>query len=460
MQSLTARFISTIDKHSLLFSGDAVLVGLSGGPDSVCLLHLLHGVKERFNLKLHAVYVNHNLRPGEVPQEIAFCRELCERLGVTFEVKSIDVAGHQRATGGNRQQAARELRYHAFDEAAFGFQASKICLAHNADDQAETVFMHLVRGSGPQGLSGIPVRRGRIIRPLLEIERSAIEQYLAVSGIGHMVDSSNLKTDYLRNRIRLLLIPELRKLNPNLTDTVTTTTTILQEEERYFDVLVTKTLMKLISRKTGVRVELFLSPLEMMEKVLLRRVLRRVIQETRGIREIGFRHIEGIISLLRDGTAGDRLYLPQGVRVIKGYALLVLTAEKPHILAEYELNPGEEVPLAGAGLVLQARFEQQPDDPGDGKTSVLLDADKLSFPLRVRPRRPGDFFYPSGFGRRKKLQDYFVDEKVPRDERDSVPLLLSEDAIVFVGGLRADERFRPGPDTKNFLRLVIVKGKF
>ncbi len=457
---ITARFISTIERHALIGRGDALLAGLSGGPDSVCLLHLLNIIREQFSLSIHAVYVNHNLRPDEIPLEIKFCRRLCEELALNFILKSVDVTSYRKAEGKNRQEAARELRYRAFDEAASEVNASKICLAHNADDQAETVLMRLIRGSGPKGLSGIPVRRGRIIRPLIEIERSAIDNFLEVNRYDFVVDSSNLKEDYMRNRIRLSIIPELRKLNPNLLDSIRSTTLILQEEERYFEVLVTKTLMKLISRKSASRIELFLSPLEMMEKVLLRRVLRRAIDETKGVRGIGFGHIEDIISLIKSGSAGDRIYLPKGIRVIREYAILTITCDLPVRIADYELNAGDEVAVVGAGVVLKASLGEEAGDPGDGKSSVLLDADKITLPLRIRPRQPGDCFYPHGFGKRKKLQDFFDDEKIPRDERDSVPLLLSGQDIVFVAGHRSDDRFRPGPDTKKFLRLVIVKGKF
>lgn len=460
ISDITARFISTIERHAMLSSGDILLAGLSGGPDSVCLLHLLTIVKEKFKLGIHAVYVNHNLRPDETPAEIEFCNSLCEKLGVPFILKSIDVISYRKAEGINNQEAARELRYRAFDEAVFEVKASKLCLAHNADDQAETVFMRLIRGSGPRGLSGIPVKRGIIIRPLIEIDRSAIENFLETNRLDYVVDSSNLKTDYLRNRMRLSLIPEIKKLNPGLLHAITTTASILQEEERFFEVLVTKTLMKLISRKTASRIELFLSPLEMMEKVLLRRVLRRAIDETRGVRGIGFGHIEDIISLIKAGKAGDRLYLPKEIRVIREYAIMTITSDVPVKIADYELNAGGEIAVVGAGVVLKASHGEDEGDPGDGKSSVLLDADKITLPLTIRARRPGDFFYPSGFGKRKKLQDFFVDEKVPRDARDSIPVLLSGNDIVFIAGHRADERFRAGPHTKNFLRLVIVKGKF
>ena len=167
-----------------------------------------------------------------------------------------------------------------------------------------------------------------------------------------------------------------------------------------------------------------------------------------------------MIGLIKNGKPGDRIYLPKGLRVIKGYAVLTLTSEEPVRISEYLLRPEDEVAVVGAGVVIRASLEDFPDQTGDGRASVLLDAERLTLPLTIRARRCGDFFYPHGFGKRKKLQDYLVDEKVPRDERDSIPVVVSGSDIVWVAGYRSDERFRPSADTKKYLRLVIVKGKF
>jgi len=450
----------TILKNSLLAQGDSVLVGFSGGPDSACLLYLLHALKETYQLQIRALYINHNLRPVEVPNEIEFCRKFCEGLGIPFIVESIDVISYCKEHSKNRQEAARELRYQVFGKAAAESGANKIALAHNGDDQAETLFMRLVRGAGPAGLSGIPIKRDSIIRPLLEIGRQEIEMFLTSRNIVPVTDSSNLKEVYFRNMIRLRLMPMLKQVNPSLLQSLSHTMEILREEERYFEILVTKTLMKLISRKAQKRIELFLSPLEAMETVILRRVLRRAISETEGLKGIGFLHIEDIIALIKNGQSGDRIVLPRNIRVIKEYALLVITSEEPVRIAEYMLDlPGKAV-IVNAHHVVTAEVEEKSVVFGDGKLSVLLDAEKMKFPLMVRPRRPGDYFYPIGFGRKKKLQDFFVDMKVPRDERDSIPVVVSGDDIVWVAGYRADDRFKVTEATKKFVRLGIVQGKF
>jgi tRNA(Ile)-lysidine synthase len=456
---LEVRVAAAIASAGMLAGGESVLIGLSGGPDSVCLLHLLYRLKDRFGLTLHAVYVDHNLRPDETPAEREFCRDLCERMGVNFAVKSVDVSSFAKGKKLNKQEAARALRYKAFEEAAIELKADKIALGHNADDQLETVVMRFLRGAGPRGLSGMPAKRGMIIRPLIGVERGDIERFIREGNIPFVVDSSNTGTDYFRNRIRRKLVPVMRQLNPSIADTVADTVSILQEEERYFDLIVTKTLMKMISRKTAERIELFLAPMEIMDKAILRRVLRRAIEETDSLRGMSFAHIEDIIGLVKNAPSGARLFLPRGIRVIKEYALIILTSEKPVRIDEYELSPPSEVAIRGAGMVIRAEVGDRAGDFGDGRSQVLLDAGAMELPLRIRRRARGDFFFPMGFGRRKKLQDFFVDAKVPRDERDRVPIVVSGNDVVWIAGHRADERFRVKEDTKKFLRLSILKGK-
>ncbi|MEK6529037.1 MAG: tRNA lysidine(34) synthetase TilS, partial [Nitrospirota bacterium] len=273
------------------------------------------------------------------------------------------------------------------------------------------------------------------------------------------VDSSNLKTDYLRNWIRHKIMPELKKKNPDLIKAIGRASDILRDEDAYLETIVNKTLMRLISRKSSNTVELFLGPLETMEKPILRRILRRVIDGTEGLRGMSFINIEDIISLINEGRAGDRLYLSKSVRAVKEYSLIVITSEAPVKIAEYELQPPCKVVIREAGAVIEALFEEESRVPGDGKSSVLLDAGVLDFPLKIRPRANGDFFFPSGFGKKKKLQDFFVDEKVPRDDRDKIPIVLSGNDIVWIAGYRADERFGVTGKTEKNLRLIISKTK-
>jgi tRNA(Ile)-lysidine synthase len=466
--NIVAKTKNTILKYSMLTRGDSVLAGLSGGPDSVCLLVILGRLTEHFGINLYASYVDHGLRPGETPGEIDFCKDLCLSLNVPFSVKYIDVKSFVKTHGLNKQEAARELRYKALDEAAHAAGAGKIALGHTADDQTETVIMRLLRGAGTLGLSGIPPVRKNIIRPIIGIERKEIERFLDGEQIGYLIDSSNMEDKYMRNRIRRTVIPALKGLGPDVPITIARTADLFREEDNYFELQATQALMKLISRKTDTAIELLILPLERMDKALVRRIIRRAVSAVDGLRGIGFIHIEALLELVKSGHSGDRIYLPRGVRAIKGYSTLTITSDHAAVVETQTLEAPGEVVIREASMVLNctsleireltaidplplARWESK---GGGGRHEAVFDAAKVSFPLQIRSRRPGDYFYPFGFGKRKKLQDYFVDEKVPRDLRDSIPLLFSNKELVWVVGYRTDERYRVD---KNTVKALILK---
>ncbi len=459
----------TVKKNSMLSSGDSVLIGLSGGADSVSLLKALAGnfFREALDLTLHAIYIDHGLRPDETPAEIEFAKKIAEANGVeSFFTEKIDVLAYAEKERLGKQEAARALRYETFETYANRLGAGKIALGHTADDQVETFFMRLLRGSGAKGLRGIPpVRRTKskktIIRPLIETTRPEIEEFLAMSSTSFIQDPTNLKRDYERNRIRHDLIPVLKKFNPNLTETIARTTRILADEDRYFESAVLKALMRLMRKKTDEEAELFMVPLESMEIALLRRTLRMVLELVKGLRGLDFGHIEDIIELIKKGGPGDSLDLPHGIRAVKKYATLLITSKPPVEIGDCGITVPGSITIPETGAVITASlFEkfEKPDVPNidNDRHRVVLDADKTGFSLVVRGRREGDFFQPLGFWGKKKLQDLFVDEKVPRDERGGVPVVTTSGGeVVWVAGLRGDERFKVDPDTKKFLVLKI-----
>ncbi|MCE5312654.1 MAG: tRNA lysidine(34) synthetase TilS [Nitrospiraceae bacterium] len=456
--NIDQQFLATITKYSMLSQGDHVLVGLSGGPDSTCLLHLLKRQGENFNISVSAIYIDHCLRPDETPDETRFCKELCSSLGIPFRSVQIDVKAYAQQSRLNLHEAARELRYKAMQQHALEINAGRIALGHNADDQAETILMRLLRGTGPSGLSGIPPVRGNIIRPLIETSRDDIMNSLNEMNQNFVIDSSNLKDVYTRNRIRSSVMPAMKRINKSFLSVLQRTTEIFRDEERYFEIQVTKSLMTLIRSKTDSRIELLLVPLESMHTAMLRRIIRRAVDETRDLRGIGFMHIEDIAKLIKTGSSGDRLYLPGGLRIIKGYSTVIMTSEKPGMLADYIMEAPSEIVIKDASCVISAKhisMDEYKSKTCSANNTAFADAAKVAWPVIIRHRRPGDSFCPLGMTNRKKLQDFFVDIKVPRDERDTVPLITSNNEIVWVAGYRLDNRFKVEKTTESILKFEI-----
>ncbi|WP_297214115.1 MULTISPECIES: tRNA lysidine(34) synthetase TilS [Thermodesulfovibrio] len=456
--SLLEKVEKTVKKYNMISQGDHILVGLSGGPDSVCLLNVLKELSLKFKLKISAAYINHGLRPDEIPGEIQFCQRLCDDLNINFHTKEINVRALAEIEKINIQEAARILRYEALDHISLNIKAHKIAVAHNADDQAETVIMRLLRGAGPAGLGGIPPVRKKLIRPLIEIERSEIEAFLSERQITYLIDSSNKNTKYLRNKIRQNLMPVIKSISPSATRAIVRTAEIMQQENDFINTSVTKALMRLMSRKTDERVELFCNPMEILNIVILRRALRVAIDSVKGLRGIDFDHIEAIIELIKRGKAGDRVYLPKGIRAIKGYSTLIITAEKPKKLSTYMVNEPKDVFISEASLLISIKEFKRDEINyfGDGKNTVVVDAEKIKFPLLIRSRKEGDYFYPFGFGKRKKIQDFYVDEKIPREDRDLIPIIESNGEIILIAGYRLDDRFKISDNTKRCLQIKVI----
>ncbi|MBF0567738.1 MAG: tRNA lysidine(34) synthetase TilS [Nitrospirae bacterium] len=448
------RIKDTIGKYSMLRDGDTIIVGLSGGADSVTLLHVLRGLD--CGLSLCAVYIDHGLRPAETPHEVEFCASLCKGIGVSFCHEQISLPPKIIA---NTQDTLRELRYEILEKIAYERGAVRIALGHNKDDQAETVLLNFLRGSALSGLGGIPPCRGKIIRPLIETTRVDIEKYLDSNGLTFVTDSSNLTQKYKRNKVRLTLLPALKAYNPNIVDTLSRNADIIRDENSYMERVAIKKTMTLISRKSDQRVELFLSPLQTIEKSVLRRVLKTALSSVDTLKGIGAVHIDDIIGLVNNAATGASIRLPKGIRAIKGYSILTITNEdKPVQINTYALNTPGELAVKEAGVVIRATLTDAAEVAPD-RRSIVLDGERLINPLTVRGRCNGDYFYPMGFGKRKKVQDFFVDEKVPKDERDSVPLVYSGGDLVWIAGMRGDERFRPTAETKIFVKLELLQMK-
>lgn len=444
MRALRQRVAATIARHEMIAPGQLVLVGFSGGADSTALLHILKQLGHR----LCACHVHHGLRGEAADAEARQAAAFAASLGVPYGEKRADVRAVAKARKLSLETAAREVRYARLEEAAQEFGADRIATGHTADDQAETVLLNLLRGTGPSGLAGIPPVRGRIIRPLLKITRAEAREYCAAEGLAYCEDRSNLDRRFTRNRIRHDMMPVLRQLQPNLTAALGRLAEIVREEEAYLESL----LPNLEARDGGVRAPL--AELAALPPALLRRLVRRAVAAVKGDgRELGFERVEAVMELIRQGETGAVIELPGGVVARRGYGEVVVgrsadnKALDPSTRRRSGLSSGDWEVRVEEGEDLAIR-----DDPEE----AVLDAETLKGPLRVRQWEPGDRFVPLGMQEPVKLQDFFVNAKVPRVQRHSTPIVDSGGEIVWVVGHRISERHKVTASTRRTIRLKVI----
>ena len=443
----------------MLRPGDKVVVGLSGGADSVYLLYALHALKG-YNITLVAAHLNHGIRGKEAARDAEFSRGVAESLGVEFELGEADAPALRKRSRISLEDAARVLRYEFFEEARKKHGASKIATAHTLDDQAETVLMRLIRGSGTKGLSGIPPVSGKyIVRPLIETGRAAIESYLKSHGIEWIEDSTNRERDYLRNRIRLDLLPGLSEYNPKIRETLARTADILRLEEDFISREAEKAFRRIFKREGG---ELTgdLAKYTRLHGAVRTAVLMRTLTETReNLKNVSAVHLTAADAFLTSmATSGESVF-PEGGVIVKGHgSFLVTTKDALALEFRYEL-PG---PGKWSFPELEVEAEEAPASglEEDREDVVFLDPGAVKFPIEVRSFKAGDRFMPLGMKSRKKVKDFFIDRKVPTFMRKRVPIFLSAGEIVWIGGMRIDERAKVKGKAKKALRLTLVRPRF
>lgn len=461
---------AAIRTRGLCAPGNRVLVAVSGGPDSVALLCALADLAPSWRLAVEAVHVHHGLRGAEADEDARFVAALCDRLGIPCRIAPIAV--RRPASGRARrsiQESAREARYAALRAAARDLGADRVALGHTADDQAETLVMWMVRGAGTAGLAGIPEEReGLFIRPLLGIGRAEILADLEARGQAFRQDSSNEKPCYLRNRVRRVILPELTRFNPGLLKVLERQARILREDDRCLEEQAGEQVRRLARFDGAAGLRLDREGLLALPLALQRRVVRAALRLVSG-REKGprFGAVSAVLERVVRGRSGAGVSV-HGAMVSREYGLLRFeqapaTGRRP---ADAEtavpLEIPSETPWPATGQVIRVRVAEASDAVGIGDTTAapraaVLDGARFTWKLVVRAWRPGDVFRPLGMGgHRKKLQDYFADLKLPRRERRLVPIIEAPEGILWVGGHRQDERFRPGPSTTTRVIMELV----
>ena len=454
--ALLAHLVRTVRQQQLFVPGHHLLVAVSGGPDSVALLSLLHRLARSWRLTLTAVHCNYGLRGTESDGDESFVSAFCKERQLPLVIHRPKLV--KRRQRSSLQAMARDARYDFMRQLAREVGADRIAVGHTANDQAETVLMWLLRGTGMAGLAGMPyVREDGIIRPLLAATREAVVAYLDHEGLTYRCDSSNDKPFYHRNRIRKELLPVITGLAPAAVRLLQRQADLLREDERYLAEATNELARTLVSHDSrgGQRVDrrAFIELPVALQRRLVRAILRTYDGEGRAS---SFRVVESVRRLFLKGRSGARLLLKQVLVILEqGSVRFSPAAEGDH---GREIGSGQEgreiLPLPVPSTVYWARTNQQIQvqhmncraaemlgkEPSQGR--VLFDADRFSEPLLVRAWQPGDRFSPHGMrGKSKKLQDFFTDRKVARQERGKVPLLVAPEGILWVVGMQQDERF-------------------
>ena len=451
---ILSRVMGTIRRYSMIEPCDHIGVAVSGGIDSVALLDILTSQQQELHITLTILHLNHGIRGKEAARDQRFVQELSERYSLPYLDQEVDVPAYRKEHSLSLQEAARELRYLFFEQAMDTHNLDKVAIGQTADDQAETVLMRLIRGGGARGLKGIPPKRDRYIRPLIEVWREELLQYVRHRGLSFVQDSSNLKKDYLRNRIRHELLPALSEYNPSIKERLLHVAEVLGEDASYLEGLADEIAKGIVMKDE--EVSLSIPSLLSLPAALQARVLQHAFARLAARGTLEYPHITGVMALIQGEGGAKRAALPKGYWAKRSYDTLVLgkQEESPAGMAgEIELTIPGKTRLEGLAMELEAALAKGRAKPKADADTAFLDFQRLTLPLRCRTFQPGDSFIPLGMESPKKLKNLFIDLKIPQAERSRIPLVISGDAICWVAGWRIDERFKIRPDTKKTLKL-------
>lgn len=423
----------TITEYNLFNKGDKILIGLSGGADSVCLTHALMRISGELGIELFTAHLNHGIRGEEADCDEKFAAEFSKSLEIKCFTEKTDIPKLAKKQGISVEAAARQYRYNFFARISKENRINKIATAHNKNDNAETILMNFMRGSSLSGLCGIPYRRDNIVRPLLNISREDIEKYCTECKLEFVTDSTNLSNDYTRNKIRNVLLPQvLNNFNPNFVNTVTENAHLIYQDDACLDKLTDEAYSKTTKDNT-----VDIASLLEYDIAIRRRVLRKALKSFFGTLDgISAQFIEDILSLA-EKDSGKSINIMRKTTVKNEYGKLIITNDIANDIPyfEYHLKTGEACTIKEIGkkVIISAADKRKSDG------CLYLD-NKGTTDIIIRNKKRGDRFYPSGLNGSKKLKEYFINSKIPKEQRTKIPVVEIRGEIAAVGE-RADERF-------------------
>jgi tRNA(Ile)-lysidine synthase len=459
-------FDETVAGYRLIMPGDAVLVAVSGGPDSLALAHLLAARAAAWRLRLGVAHVDHGLRT-ESASEAAVVGGLAARLAARLHTERVDVRDLRRRWGLSLEAAGRQARYRFFRKTAEHHGYDKVALAHHADDNAETLLLNLLRGTGRLGLGGMaPMRDQRFIRPLIRATRADIEDYLNRRRLSALVDPTNADDGFLRNRIRHQLIPLLeRDFQPRVRAVLHRSAEVLRAEEEWIEGLIEPLLEQVVRSCRPGCLEMEAGALRRLAPAAQRRVVRAGLRRVRkDLGRVTFDHIERILGLAQRQGGGGSLHLPQHLKVWRQGDILRMgmSGMGPEAFRadySYRMERCGRVTVVETGdsvALTEVERDEVPEPHAASPLKAFLDAAAVEFPVTVRNFRPGDRFAPLGVAGTQKLKKFFIDHKVLRDQRRRCPLLISRGNILWVAGYRIAHHVRLTRRTRKVLKVELV----
>jgi tRNA(Ile)-lysidine synthase len=460
MHSFLHKVAKNIKSNNLLQEGDTVIVGVSGGADSIALLDVLHYLK-KLRLRIIIAHLDHMLRGDDSDADAAFVRNIAAKYDLPFHMQSIDVRQYSTRNRLSLEEGGRAARHAMFDELSLKYDANAVALGHHADDQAETILMRLLRGAGATGLCGISPKTARkYVRPLLCVSRKEIEDYLNKRHIPFRTDASNTDMRFLRNRIRHELIPYLETYNPSVRDRLVAAADILSADEILLE-SVTEVAFRRLASIEDPRVDIDLRALRSENRGLRFRLYRKAIHAAKGdLAHITLKHLQRIDDLALSGKPNSDLELPGQLTITRSYRTMHITTRiggdnnEPF---EFIIHGPGDYPLPGKRL-LRITMNGPPEDWKDITPNVaFFDLLKAPFPWIARTFRAGDRFTPLGMTGTRKIKDFFIDMKIPLKLRRHIPLLVSNDTIFWIGGLRIAEQARITAETKDVTAVEILE---
>ena len=454
--------LNYIKEYSMIKEGDKVLVALSGGPDSVSLLHLLHSLKDELKIELFAAHVNHLIRGDEAFSDEKYAKDLCESLDVKFFVKRVCVEDIAKEKGISTEMAGRDERYAFFNEIKESEKITKIAIAHNANDQAETLIMRIMRGTGLEGLVGIrPIRDNLYIRPILSLTREEIENYCEINLLNPRIDKTNLEEIYSRNKVRLKAIPFIKEnFNQDIINTLNRLSQTAMIDSEFIDEVVDEKYKIFCSFEEG---KAILDKNSFTEKeAILTRIIRRALMEVSGVfNNFELKHIYDVINLQK-GSTGKRINLTNDIIVINQYSDIIITNKESVINSFLDESVKIDVEDLIEEKVKRISFNSYEFNfeivENNGKINFKNTNEKyFSFDgvktINLRTRKNGDKIIPFGFKGTKKIKEIFISSKIPKDKRDSIPIIDFDGEITWIVGVRNSDLFKINRHNKTLIKI-------